>query len=722
MEILPFTGYYISILSIAIILDIICPFLRINSYFAFNIKQIINKFQIWRIFTNLLVKSNRQINIGILFDFLFLNYYIYKIEHEEKIKKKYSTFIMTIIILCILNVLVSFVFYFIFDKTESRSLVKELLYSFIVVSSYKNPNNEIIIFYISIKNKFFPMAAFFFNASFIWSKDIRDLQKPVIGFINGYLFCLIVEKFEINITPNIIKKLFKEQNIENIDKNDSENEILVNKKNKETIFNINLIDTIKPQYVIRLTIINKKIENIGRKNVKFTVEHFNVNCNANKTKNTIKLKNIKKELTESLNLYGGVKRNNIKENNYIEKNKNFEIKLNSLIEENKVELDLQNKYNQSIIEKNDMQNKIEDIINNNKNIINKIENIEQKTNILIFQKDDIKIVKIEAKGDLKNLLKFVYLRYLLLKKKKTTLIYIGEYFNIYLNKANKLKESGKKKEFLEKKYLRDIILGKMSNIKYLAHKYFLRFYYKGLISLIKHKIDTNEIIDIKYIQKENNKEIQQEQKFLEENSNDKIEKKEQEQKDAGKKNDEKTVDAQKEGDKKIDEKEEISDNVAARRKQSRNIRKLLHKKNEERKKILQQALYKFELNGIINKFIDKVRRINKPEKSPEKEVINNGVIPEKIKTEKKEETEEGKNKKNLDLFKLKLLEVIINKKDRKNAIALKAILEKWNLIVKIDSLSEYDKRKKKKKKKKKEHKIENKIEIKENEEKKEENN
>ena len=75
----------------------------------------------------------------------------------------------------------------------------------------------------------------------------------------------------------------------------------------------------------------------------------------------------------------------------------------------------------------------------------------------------------------------------------------------------------------------------------------------------------------------------------------------------------------------------------------------------------------------------------------------------------------------MDLLKLRLLGIIINKIDRKNAIVLKKILEKWNIKVKIISLSEYDKSKKKKKKKKKDHKIENKEEnkekIKENDEK-----
>ena len=245
MEILPFTGYYITMLIIAIILDLSCPFLKIYWHFAFSIKQIKDNFQIWRIFTNFLVKPTRKVNIGILFDALYLYSHIYKLEYEAKIKKKYSTFTMTIIFLCMLNVLTTLAFYLIFDATESRSLVKELLYSFMAISSYKNPNDKTIVFFIPMKNKFVPIATFFFNASSTGSKDVSDLKKPIIGFISGYLFCLIVEKFEINITPNIIKKLFKEKINDNIYRRNDENDFLNNKKNKEPVFNINPVDTTK---------------------------------------------------------------------------------------------------------------------------------------------------------------------------------------------------------------------------------------------------------------------------------------------------------------------------------------------------------------------------------------------------------------------------------------------------------------------------------------------
>ena len=123
--------------------------------------------------------------------------------------------------------------------------------------------------------------------------------------------------------------------------------------------------------------------------------------------------------------------------------------------------------------------------------------------------------------------------------------------------------------------------------------------------------------------------------------------------------------------------------------------------NEERKKLLREVLYKFELNGIINKFSHKIRRVIHPENYPENEIKNDTAKSETQQIVEKKETEEEKNKKQLDLLKLKKLEILINKKDRKNVIKLKEIFEKWNIKAKIMILSEYDKGKKKKKKKKK---------------------
>ena len=231
MELLPFTGYYITMLIISILLDTICPFLYIYWHFAFSFKQTFENFQIWRFFTNFLVKPTKRLNIGIIFDIIYLYSHIYKLELEAKYSKKYSKFIFTLGLLVILNIITTFCFYIFFSVKESRSLINELIYSFMAISSYKNPNDKTIVFYIPVKNRYVPIATIFFNVSSNTQGDLTSVKKSIIGFISGYVYCFLVEKLKINYVPNFLKKLlgekvneyerkiFKEENKEKKEKN-----------------------------------------------------------------------------------------------------------------------------------------------------------------------------------------------------------------------------------------------------------------------------------------------------------------------------------------------------------------------------------------------------------------------------------------------------------------------------------------------------------------------
>ena len=210
MELLPFTGYYITMLVISIILDAICPFLHIYWYFAFSFKQIFENFQLWRIFTNYLVKPTKRLNIGIIFDIIYLYSHIYKLELEAKYNRQYSKFIFTLFLLVLLNIITTFALYIIFSATESRSLINELIYSFMAISSYKNPNDKTIVFYLPVKNRYVPIATLFFNISSNKDGDLSSVKKPIIGFISGYIYCFIVEKLKITFVPNFLKRLLGE--------------------------------------------------------------------------------------------------------------------------------------------------------------------------------------------------------------------------------------------------------------------------------------------------------------------------------------------------------------------------------------------------------------------------------------------------------------------------------------------------------------------------------
>ena len=111
------------------------------------------------------------------------------------------------------------------------------------ISSYKNPNDKTIVFYVPVKNRYVPIATIFFNVSSNSQGDLTSVKKSIIGFISGYIYCFIVEKLKIYYVPNFLKKIlgekvneydrkiFKEENKEkkekdsfmNIQSNDSTN-------------------------------------------------------------------------------------------------------------------------------------------------------------------------------------------------------------------------------------------------------------------------------------------------------------------------------------------------------------------------------------------------------------------------------------------------------------------------------------------------------------------
>ena len=205
-----YTAYYIIIISALIFLNILCPFLKIYWYFAFSIKQIKENHQYWRFITNYLIKARREVNLGTFFDLVSLYIRLYNLEIKAIAKKKYSKFIMIIIIESILNTIGVIFLSFKFNIKESRSLIKELSYSLLAISSYRYPNEKIIINYIPLKKKWSPIAIIISDIYFNKDISLETLKSPLVGFVNGFIFCLLAIKLKIKFIPPFLKKLLNE--------------------------------------------------------------------------------------------------------------------------------------------------------------------------------------------------------------------------------------------------------------------------------------------------------------------------------------------------------------------------------------------------------------------------------------------------------------------------------------------------------------------------------
>ena len=133
------------------------------------------------------------------------------------------------------------------------------------------------------------------------------------------------------------------------------------------------------------------------------------------------------------------------------------------------------------------------------------------------------------------------------------------------------------------------------------------------------------------------------------------------------------------------------------------MRRLLNKKEKERKETLRKNFLKFYKAGVSHKVRTSVRRRTVQYDAPLSGNIIEKLLKEKNDRISEEKRKEEKAKRELDNKRKKLLEKIVSRADRKNKIVLKNSLQKFYLKVKLDSVQsiiENDNKKKKKKKRK----------------------
>ena len=280
-----------------------------------------------------------------------------------------------------------------------------------------------------------------------------------------------------------------------------------------------------------------------------------------------------------------------------------------------------------------------------------------------------------------------------------------EYKNRDLYTVEELKKVKREKE------LRDLFLNKIKERQNYLHKYFTRFYYKGLMLYMKNKYsdkikDTNK-----------NNEVTKEV-----NSNDNEKEKEKEIED------QKEEEEDKEKSKKSAQK--FSNAIAKARK----LRFLLNQKNKEKLELMRRYFYIFHHAGIIlalrkgtkrANLLKKIRGvdleiafkdiINNKEEVEENSNINDfkEALKKRVKTVKFADDEnKDKDKKNdLDGIKISALEKLLYRADRNNKRSLKNKLEIFFLKSKILSLGKYKRKKKKSKSIKKDKQRSSSIEI-----------
>ena len=195
----PITRYYLtSIFITAAIATYIQPLQTIILYIYLDYDIALKKFQIWRLFTNLLFVG------GFSTPFLFFAIMIYmhfkNVEQNAIVLRVYAKFIMMLFYLLLFLNILNIFSYKIFGFKPGFTLAQQLLLAFIYIDSKREPQKMINLYFLPIKNALYPYALIVFNI--ISGAGIYD---NIIGIIAGNIYFVLVDVLPVSKNLNLLK-------------------------------------------------------------------------------------------------------------------------------------------------------------------------------------------------------------------------------------------------------------------------------------------------------------------------------------------------------------------------------------------------------------------------------------------------------------------------------------------------------------------------------------
>ena len=195
----PITRYYLTCVFItATIATYIKPLQMLIYYIFLDYQLVLNNFQIWRLFTNILFVG------GFSTSFLFFLIMIYmrfkEVEQNAIILRVYAKFIMMLFYLLLFLNIINICSYKIFDIKPGFTLAQQLLLAFIYIDSKREPQKTINLYFLPIKNALYPYALIVFNI--VSGAGIYD---NIIGIIAGNIYYFLVDVLPVQKNINILK-------------------------------------------------------------------------------------------------------------------------------------------------------------------------------------------------------------------------------------------------------------------------------------------------------------------------------------------------------------------------------------------------------------------------------------------------------------------------------------------------------------------------------------
>ena len=195
----PITRYYYTIIFITAAIASYIKQLQIIIYYIFlDYSLVFKKFQIWRLFTNLLYVG------GFAPQFLFfiiMTYFHFKPAEQKAIAtRSYAQFIMMIIYILLFLHIINIISFKLFGFEVSFTLARQLFLSFIYVDSKREPQKMVTLYFFRMKNAFFPYALIVLNI--VGGSGIYD---NIIGIIVGNTYYVLKDVLPVSKSLHVLK-------------------------------------------------------------------------------------------------------------------------------------------------------------------------------------------------------------------------------------------------------------------------------------------------------------------------------------------------------------------------------------------------------------------------------------------------------------------------------------------------------------------------------------
>ena len=198
-KITPITRYYITILFVTAIIATYLKSLQIVIYYIYlDYKLVFYFFQIWRLFTNIFFIGG--FSTSFLFFVIMMYMHIQQVEKSAIVTRVYATFIMMIIYLLIFLNIINLISFKVFGFPPGFTLAQQLLLAFIYVDSKREPQKMLNLYFVPVKNAFYPYALIIFNI--VSGGGIYD---NIIGIIAGNIYYVMVDVLPVTKNLKILK-------------------------------------------------------------------------------------------------------------------------------------------------------------------------------------------------------------------------------------------------------------------------------------------------------------------------------------------------------------------------------------------------------------------------------------------------------------------------------------------------------------------------------------